>query len=681
MGTGQRSQVFSVGLFLGSFLALMLPVFAAEGDATEADARLSPHGSTDRPYPVFEYPSREAWLGRANFLREHILVSTGLRPEPERTELNATIFGRIDREGYSVEKVHFESYPGFYVAGNLYRPTGKTVDVPVILNPHGHWENGRFADEELGSIAGRCINFALRGCIAFSYSMVGYNESGLQIKHDALTGPREQLWGIGPMGLGTWNTIRALDFVTSLAGVDLTRVGITGASGGGTQTFIASAIDERIKAAVPVNMISLTMQGGCVCENAPLLRLEANNAEIAGLTAPRPMLMISTSGDWTRETPEKEYPAVRRIYRLFGAEANVSNVHFDLPHNYNKDTREAVYPWFAKQFGLGEGAGAKEIAFKVEPVSELEVFKTLPEGAVSAEQLREYLIGQAKEALERRMPDSWKGLLGFRETFGPVYRHSIHGYVPGAAELVCRRIEEGTRGVRIALGRKDKGDRILALLLYPADRITAATLLADSRGLSRQADGLGARANSLAAALVERGHLVLVIHPFPAGEKVETPKGVGHFTTYNLTPAAEAVQDILTGAGYLQHTLGFEEIQLAGLGEAGVQVFLAAGLGAGVRSVAADMDGFENADDEAFVKRVYIPLLRRAGDFTTAGALFAPRPLTLFNTKGRFDRGAIDRIYKAAGADELLCIEADELSVEQIAERLGGRDISGRISF
>ena len=93
---------------------------------------------------------------------------------PEKTPLNAKVFGRIERDGYSIEKVYFQSYPGFYVGGNLYRPRGQgNGPFPGVLNPHGHWSNGRFADEKSGSIAARCINFARQGMVAFSYDMVG----------------------------------------------------------------------------------------------------------------------------------------------------------------------------------------------------------------------------------------------------------------------------------------------------------------------------------------------------------------------------------------------------------------------------------------------------------------------------------------------------------------------------
>ena len=107
-------------------------------------------------------------------------------------------------------------------------------------------------------------------------------------------------------------------------------------------------MDDRIKISAPVNMISHYMQGGDVCENAPNLRLDTNNMEIGALMAPRPMLMVSAAGDWTRDTPRIEFPAIQGVYALLGAKDAVSTVQFIADHNYNRDSREAVYAWFGR---------------------------------------------------------------------------------------------------------------------------------------------------------------------------------------------------------------------------------------------------------------------------------------------------------------------------------------------
>ena len=132
--------------------------------------------------------------------------------------------------------------------------------------------------------------------------------------------------------------------------LDSSRIGCTGASGGGTQTFLLTAVDDRIKAAAPVNMVSFHMQGGCECENAPGLRIGTNNVELAALAAPRPLMITGCTGDWTCNVPEEEYPALREIYELYGENNKVEYYYSDAPHNYRKDVREKVCEWFWSNF-------------------------------------------------------------------------------------------------------------------------------------------------------------------------------------------------------------------------------------------------------------------------------------------------------------------------------------------
>ena len=145
-----------------------------------ADKRFETVRDTDTPCDVSHlaasFGTVEAWKARAAELREQVLASAGLMPMPKKTPLRAKVFGRIDRGDYTIEKVHFESYPGLYVAGNLYRPKGKGP-FPTVLNPHGHWANGRFENTDICSVPGRCINLAKQGYVAFSYDMIGVGDS------------------------------------------------------------------------------------------------------------------------------------------------------------------------------------------------------------------------------------------------------------------------------------------------------------------------------------------------------------------------------------------------------------------------------------------------------------------------------------------------------------------------
>src|SRR5260370_16481242 len=174
--------------------------------------------------------------------------------------------------------------------GNLFKPLG-AGPFPAVLSPHGHWAYGRLENSASASVPGRAINLARQGFVVLTYDMIGFNDSR-QLSH-TFGGMRESLWGLTLAGLQIWNGIRSLDFLESLPEVDRARIGCTGASGGGTQTFLIPALHVPVKRAAPVNMISLHMQGGCLCENPPGLRLDTHNVERARTIAPRPPLFSS----------------------------------------------------------------------------------------------------------------------------------------------------------------------------------------------------------------------------------------------------------------------------------------------------------------------------------------------------------------------------------------------------
>src|SRR4051794_17886076 len=202
------------------------------------------------------------------------------------------------------------------------------------------------------------------------------------------------------MGLQTFNSIRALDFLVGLPDVDPARVGVTGASGGGTQTFILCAIDDRPAAAFPAVMVSTAMQGGCVCENCDYLRVGTGNIELAGLFAPRPLAM-SGAEDWTKEIETKGYPELKALYKLYGAEDKVLAKAFtQFGHNYNQVAREVMYNWFNKHLNLGHKEPVTEKPFLPIPPKELSVFDAehpLPKHNVDVKELRDYLTAEQKQ--------------------------------------------------------------------------------------------------------------------------------------------------------------------------------------------------------------------------------------------------------------------------------------------
>ncbi len=633
------------------------------------DRRFDEVRHLDMTYSCKAPTTVEAWKQRAEHLRAQILTGAGLMPMPEKTPLNARVFGRIEHQDYAVEKVYFESFPGFYVTGNLYRPKGKGP-FPAILNAHGHWASGRLEDTDRSSIPGRCITFARQGYVAFSIDMIGYNDSS-QLKHrEDLIGERFRLWGIGMGGLQLWNSIRAVDFLLGLPDVDPDRIGMTGASGGGTQTFLLTAVDDRVKYAAPVNMISSTMQGGCVCENPPLIRVDTNNMEIGAMAAPRPLMMISATGDWTKLTPEVEFPAVKSVYDLLGASEKVACVRIDAEHNYNKDSREAVYAWFGKWIlGNPDANAFKEQPFQADKPEDVLVFGKYPHplNALDADGIvRSRIEASERQVASKKLHDA-ESLAAFRKTYADALRHALAVETPTVGDVVSENrgtsLGDGVEATKFVIGRKAKGDTIPALYLRAEGKVEQDVIVVVHSG-GKAALFENDKPTSLVRGLLDKGHAMLAIDCFGIGEHSAPPeaadrtKRYGFFDTYNRTDTMERVQDILTAVAFMRlpSPVSLMGISLMGIGDGGLWCLLALPFAPKIESAVVDVAGFDTSSDEEFIERLYTPSLRRVGDLRTAGALVAPRRLVIHNTGGRFETEFIRDAYKASGHPESLAV-------------------------
>jgi len=342
-------------------LVQILPAAPTNGPALCQANYLRPEqGKAVLDAALAQFPNRESWDAYARHVRERIQQGAGLAPWPRRTPLNPVIRSRRVYDGYTVENVAFESVPGYYVTGNLFRPVNVKPPYAAILATHGHagkikkpedYDNyARFAP----SMQARCAALARMGAVVLSVDMFGVGDSILEVGQDAHRHPFS-------MTIQAWDNMRAIDFLLSLPGVDPHRVAITGESGGGTQAFILIALDSRVAVSVPVVMVSAHFFGGCPCESGlPIHRSAdhfANNAMIAALAAPRPMLVLSDGKDWTANVPKVEYPFLQKIYRYYGAEGNVVNVHLPTEgHDYGPSKRAAMYRFMAERLGLNLSA-------------------------------------------------------------------------------------------------------------------------------------------------------------------------------------------------------------------------------------------------------------------------------------------------------------------------------------
>lgn len=292
--------------------------------------------------------SLKNWQTHADSVRSRLKKGMEMETFPTKTPLNARFRNKKIMNGYTVESVVFESVPGFFVAGNLYKPSGPTANKSLagIVCPHGHWDQPEDYGIYRNDMQLRCASFAKMGAVVFSIEMIGYGES-LQVSHT---------YNKGVM-LQTWNCMRAIDFLMTLPETDPERIAVTGASGGGTQTFMTTALDPRVKVSVPVVMVSSHFFGGCNCESGMPVHKEGNkifsNVEIACLAAPRPMLLVSDGKDWTKNTEKVEFPFAKSIYKVYGKEQLIENAHFESEgHDYGKNKRLAVYNFLAKNLAM-----------------------------------------------------------------------------------------------------------------------------------------------------------------------------------------------------------------------------------------------------------------------------------------------------------------------------------------
>jgi uncharacterized protein len=340
----------------------------ARTDSQSDEKKLEEEGKVELRKLEKMYSDKAGWESRKANLRQDILKGVGLSPLPVRTALNPVFASKRIYDGYSVENVSFESIPGYFICGNLYRPFGNGGRHPAVLCPHGHFQGdslgdwGRFRPDQQK----RCATFARMGAVVFSYSMFAWGGEAIwQLDTTALIEKPDEIVvrknHEDPISvtMQTWSSIRALDFLETLPEVDMSKIAVTGASGGGTQAFLLSAVDDRIYVSVPVVMVSSHYKDLCICEkvqSGPAKDQILNMAEFAAMAAPKPQLIISDGDDWTKNTPVVEYPFIRRIYSFYNAENNVENVHFpDGKHDYGFEKRVPVYRFLSKHLGLDLG--------------------------------------------------------------------------------------------------------------------------------------------------------------------------------------------------------------------------------------------------------------------------------------------------------------------------------------
>jgi dienelactone hydrolase len=579
-------------------LAPILFTGVALAQVPTQDSRNTKIDGLETHHSMPDYRTRAEWEQRKAHLRRQILFASGLDPMPEKTPLHAQVFDRVECQNCTIEKVLLETLPGVYLGGNLYRPKNSPGKHPAVLNPHGHWTYGRLENQPLDSGPEFGMNLARQGYVAFLWDMVGYNDT-LQLPH-SFGSPVEQLWGFGPFGMQLWNAIRALDFVESLEDVDPKRIGVSGASGGGTQTFTLAAVDDRVAFDAPVSMVSAIYAGGDFCENAPGMRVHANNMEIAAMMAPKPMLLVAATGDWTRNTMTEEFPAIRKIYELYGKPENIDAVIFEAPHNFAKPAREAVYKFFGKH--VLDVTDARKTAERNEKVEMLQNMlalanRKLPDNALTYPQI----FAQWQKTAKKQF-DETSSRDALRQRLQLAF----------AAEWPSE-VSSQPGGETIVLSRPGAGDRIPGIWI-DGKGTPAVVVHADGAAAARQ--------DPVTAQLLKSGRPVLLIDAFQTGSAV-APRDRSYrvFTGFNQSDDACRVQDVLTALAFV-HQKYAGEVELVGVGKGALWARFAAAVAPIPVKLRADTSWFHGSDDE-FVKDFNVPLIQRAGGLGAADRLTA----------------------------------------------------------
>lgn len=605
------------------------------------DHRLLNVRHNEYAYSAVAPANLQEWEQRKAFTISQVKMAAGLWPEIPVPPQVPKIWGHEPYEGTVIAKVALETLPGLKLTGNLYFPGRLQSPAPAILCPHGHWRTGRIHHDERGSIPMRCLMLARLGFVVFSYDMVGYNDND-ELLHGwskDLDAPAS-LYGVSTFGLQTWNSLRAADLLCSLPEVDASRLGCTGASGGASQTWTVALLDERIKVLAPVCMLSSHYQGGCQCEEGPLLRLNGvTSFDILAALAPRPVLLPSVTRDWTNLLPRYEFPELQKVYRLFQAEKNIVNFHRDAEHNYDQCTRERIYPWFTHWLlnqALRENLPEDKIP---PPPPELllhhpEPHQPTPQSCRDAlQKIQPYYCANALfTAGTKNDFAAWQKER--RQQLSAILNNDLHLQNIAVRVTLPKWTLRDAEANGWLISRRDTGDIISAVWLNhpePNPKYPTFILLAEQ---SKNVFFSGGTQSALLDTILGRKCNTLVIEMLGSGESApmleRSPRDESTATFHAFNPSlfSMRVQDILTSIQLLREN-GITDLVLAASGEAARTALCALPLTAPLSQVFLDLDGIADNQEGWLSQANYQPMIMKIGGLRGCLMLSAENNLTL----------------------------------------------------
>lgn len=482
-------------------------------------------------------------IRRQHEMRSRLLRAMGLETMPPRTPLNPVITGRLQRDGYVIEKVAFESRPGHVVPGLLYIPQNTKFPAPAVVNLIGHWNAGKssFVPQR------RVIGLAKRGYIAFSIDPSYAWERRIPGNSE---GSDPYVSGASINGHQAWDTMRAVDYLLTRPEVDPQRLAVTGASGGGQQTLYAGAIDERFKVVAPAVYVwafnDITAHWGYSSDNwLPGALLNGDMAATLAITAPRALLVLAVTKDYVNvEGSISQVNQARPFYRALNAEDDIRITVHPGEHDFNQPMREAFYGlldlWLKGQ-GDGRPQPEPELDILPETSKELLVFEGGKIPAANAATVRSIWTEEAIR-LRDRLPASNPNIPALLE------REILR--LPPARAPEVRHLRDGRlligteAGIKIPAVSMGSGKRaviwIAANLATNAAAETVQALGRDSTVLIVEPRGMGLGADRQ---LANQG-AILLGRPLPG------------MWTY----------DVLRAVDYLRDQRGFQSISVIGKG-------------------------------------------------------------------------------------------------------------------
>ncbi len=455
-----------------------------------------------RDEEVSKLKSKVDWMKRQKKVKEKLMEI--VEPFPEKTPLNPRITGIVKKDGYRIEKIIYESMPNFYVTGCLFIPDGIVGKQPAILNVIGHTSIS-FRRHTYQTLI---HNLVKKGFIVFAIDPISQGERhqyydpekkvsivANYISEDAASRagtPKQQhspalehsyignqcfLSGVSLGRYFIWDGIRAIDYLLTRSEVDPERIGLTGLSGGGTQTAFIAAFDERVKAAAPSCWVT---QYRRLLESRGTRDAEQNfyhgiskgitHADLLEVRAPKPALIVATTRDYifgiqgARET----YREVKRAYKAFGKEDNLEMAEDDYVHGFTKKNNEATYAFFQKALDLPGDPAQEDVE-----ILKSEELNVTPTGQVSA-----YLGGETVFSLNKK--ETQKLLEKIEESRKNIKKHlanvkqkakELSGYaVPDCGREPVFRGRYHRQGYSIELyALQGEGDYVIPLLLFAPD--------------------------------------------------------------------------------------------------------------------------------------------------------------------------------------------------------------------